>query len=408
MSRGHIRDRSGPRGAAYEVRAPGGTSPDGRRRVVTRTVRAEPGESAAATRRRAEQILTRLLAEIDEGGHAGPTGTFAALLDEWSRLKARSWSPKTELETARIIRLHLAPDRTIDEPTWRAAPGRLLLRQVTTARLDQHYSALLTGGLAPPTVRRIHGVARAALEQAVRWGWLTRNPAAYTEPIEGRSAEIHPPSTGDVARLIAHVGVHDAELALFIRLAAVLGRRRGELCALRWTDVDLADGTVTVARTLADSIADGWVERPISKNPRRQPPLAIDAGTVALLRSHRATVAEGLLLAGVALPADAHVFVRTDRRCAELLPRSPDAMTRRFQRARDEVGLTGVRLHDCRHYVATTLLDRGVSVTTAAGRLGHGDGGRTLQAVYAHWVPSTDREAADLLGGLLDTAGQAT
>jgi hypothetical protein len=71
------------------------------------------------------------------------------------------------------------------------------------------------------------------------------------------------------------------------------------------------------------------------------------------------------------------------------------------------VGITGVRLHDLRHYVATTLLSAGVDVRTVAGRLGHSNASTTLN-VYGHFQPAADRAAAEisgrLLGGTLDQA----
>jgi integrase len=377
VSRGHIRRR----GDAWELRVSAGTDPaTGRRRLVSRTVH--------GTQRQAERALTRLLTEVDDGAHLGPDVTVAVLLERWQEVKAQRWSPKTAKETAGYVRRHLVP-----------AIGRLRLSELTTARLDALNVQLLASH-APATVRRIHGIMHAALEQAVRWTWLTRNPASYCEPITGRPAEVAPPPPGDVARLLDTLTATFPALALLVRLAAVTGRRRGELCALRWTDFDLDAGAVLVTRTLVDSISDGWVERPISKNPRRQPPLAIDAGTVAELLAHRDRTAEHLASIGLGLAGDGHVFVRVARH--ELRPWSPDSVSRWFADARHAAGLDRVRLHDLRHYVASVLLGEGVALTTVAGRLGHRGGGRTTQEVYAHLMLAPDRAAADLLGRMLD------
>ncbi len=84
-------------------------------------------------------------------------------------------------------------------------------------------------------------------------------------------------------------------------------------------------------------------------------------------------------------------------------PIRPETWTRRFTRLRAEVGLPAVRLHDLRHFVATTLLASGTDLATVAGRLGHGSGGKTTLAIYGHFLRGAppDRAAADLLAGLV-------
>ncbi len=83
-------------------------------------------------------------------------------------------------------------------------------------------------------------------------------------------------------------------------------------------------------------------------------------------------------------------------------------MSLTFRRLGHSVGLEQVRLHDLRHFVATTLLGAGVDLQTVAGRLGHAGGGRTTLAVYSHFQQATDRDAADLLGKLLVLAVDGT
>lgn len=392
MARGHIRER-GP--GAWELKVYVGRDPvTGKERWRYQTVRGK--------KRDAQRAMTKLLGEVDTGAHTGPDAPFALLLDEWQRLKAPKWSPKTAMETRGYVRRWIAPDATERPDRHRWAPGRHRVSQITPAMLDGYYRQLVDEDLAPATVQRIHGVVRAALEQAVKWDWILRNPAARTDPIEGGSAAITPPDPAALSRLLRHLADNEPEILMLVRLAAVTGRRRGELCALRWTDVDFVNGSVLIARTLADSESDGWVERPISKNKTKFPPIALDVVTLELLGEHRARCAARLATIGVDAPTDGHVFVRYDSATDKLAPWSPDGVSRRWYRVRREVGLDSVRLHDLRHFVATTLLDRGVSLTTVAGRLGHGDGGRTTQSVYAHSVPASDRAAADLIAALLD------
>jgi integrase len=81
-------------------------------------------------------------------------------------------------------------------------------------------------------------------------------------------------------------------------------------------------------------------------------------------------------------------------------PLHPDTITATFRRICDRAGLSGVRLHDLRHLHATQLLAAGVPVRTVSGRLGHANAATTLN-VYAHFLAASDRDAAEVMAGLL-------
>mgnify|MGYP003465461628 CR=1 FL=1 len=131
--------------------------------------------------------------------------------------------------------------------------------------------------------------------------------------------------------------------------------------------------------------------------------VAIDDALVELLLAHRERVEKRAVQVGIEVPASAFVFTYEPDGSK---PWRPDGVTTRFGRLRRAAGLEHVRLHDLRHYVATTLLAAGVPITTVAGRLGHARASTTLN-VYAHFVAATDQHAADLLGGLLECADES-
>ena len=112
------------------------------------------------------------------------------------------------------------------------------------------------GGTAGPCRRRppsgSTGVVRRALTVGVRWGWLAANPAFIAMPPRSTRRAISPPAPTDVARLIAAAG---SDLGEFLLLAATTGARRGELCGLRWSDIDLTEQLVEVTRAVI--IVDG-------------------------------------------------------------------------------------------------------------------------------------------------------
>jgi integrase len=124
--------------------------------------------------------------------------------------------------------------------------------------------------------------------------------------------------------------------------------------------------------------------------------VAVGANTVELLRAYRARQAAGALASGASLPPDAYVFSRSGDGSK---PISPDGISHRFQELAASLGVRG-RLHDLRHFMVTQLVAGGVDWRTVSGRAGHADGHMTL-ATYAHFQAAQDRQAAELMEGLL-------
>jgi integrase len=252
--------------------------------------------------------------------------------------------------------------------------------------------------MAPASVRRVHAVVSAALEGAPR-KLLASNPARDASPPKLRRSEIRPPTSDDVGRFLAAAAELDPEWAAWLRLAAMTGARRGEVCAIRVSKFDLAAGEVRMDRGIVHAKdprgRDRLVERPTKAETAKR--LSLDTETLRLVRELIRRKKQAALRCGVRLHRDAYLFSQDPE---GRLPQRPQTMTRRFIRLRDRLDLPGVRLHDLRHFVATTLLSEGVPVTVVAGRLGNDP--RTLLRVYAHFLPGSDRAAGELLAGLVD------
>ena len=120
--------------------------------------------------------------------------------------------------------------------------------------------------------------------------------------------------------------------------------------------------------------------------------VSIDEATVRLIRQHSAECEKTLALVGETRAPAGYVFSAAPD-CSR--PRNPSAMTHRFKRLADRLGIEA-HLHALRHYAATELLTAGVDLRTVSGRLGHGDGTITLRH-YAAWVSQADQRAASIL-----------
>jgi integrase len=273
--------------------------------------------------------------------------------------------------------------------------GALKLGALTAADLDAAYAALRVDRSAQ-TVHRYHRVVHAALRQAVRWGWLAANPAEAASPPRLRRRRIKPPSAAEVVRLIdAARSSGSPDLAVALRILVATGMRRGELCGLRWRDVDLAGCVIRVEASVVHG-ETGLVEKDTKTHAARR--LSLDHGTIAVLRAHRADCEQrARAIRGVL--ADS-AFVVSDRADGSS-PWRPNRLTQAFARLRSGLGLAHVRLHDLRHFQATELIAAGVDVRTVAGRLGHADPSTTLR-VYAAFMEPADQGAARVIEALLD------
>jgi integrase len=185
------------------------------------------------------------------------------------------------------------------------------------------------------------------------------------------------------------------DLASLIYVAATTGARRGELCGLRWSDVDLDLATLTIARSISDAGGVIAVKDTKTHQARR---LTLDPSTVKVLRGQRHLAEERAAVAGIPLVANAYVW---SQELNASVPYRPDRVTRAFRTLRDQLGMKRLTFHALRHFSATTLAGQGVGIRTIAGRLGHANPGITHRT-YAHFLDAADREAATAIGRALD------
>lgn len=174
----------------------------------------------------------------------------------------------------------------------------------------------------------------------------------------------------------------------------ITGLRRGELCALRWRQLDLDRANLWVERSTAHS-RTGLVEKDTKTDSQRR--LSLDPHTVELLRAHRDSVAAELAVLGVQLDGETYVFSTTPDYSQ---PRSSKAVTQKYRKMAQRLRLRSTRLHALRHYSPTELLAAGVDLRTVSGRLGHSSGVTTLR-VYAAWVDQADRRAAEEMAKIM-------
>ncbi|MGH8905930.1 MAG: tyrosine-type recombinase/integrase [Egibacteraceae bacterium] len=372
MARGHIQQRDN---GTFRVLVYAGRDPlTGRERRLTAT---------AKTRRDAERLRTKLLGEIDRGRASGTKATVAEVIERWLATADHELTTRRNYEryTKRIIL---------------PALGDVQARRVTVEMLDRLYAELRRRGgqreqgLAGNTVRKVHFILRASFGLAVKWGWLTDNSAERATIPRFVRQEVHPPTPAQVENFVQTAWTGDPDFGTLLWVAMVTGARRGELCALRWSDIRLDEGRLLIARNLVH-VGRERQEKDTKTHQSRF--LALDEVTVEILAEHRTRCEERAAACEVGLRADGCVF-STSPDGAD--PWLPDSVSRRVGRLADRLGVA-ITLRSLRHYAATQMLTTGTDLRTVAGRLGHGEGGATTLRVYTHFVPAPDRRAAEAL-----------
>lgn len=369
---GHLRER---RAGVWELVVELGRDPlSGRRRQQSRTVR--------GTKRQAQQALRSLIGDVEGGRLTGTATTVSDLLDQWLDLFADELSPTTLREYRRLVARRIKP-----------ALGETPLIKLTTPQLDAFYLALSRdAGLSPASVRQIHAIVRRALRQAVRWGWVEHNVAINTAKPRMRRPAITPPSVDKMHELLRDADAYSAPFGVFVRVAVATGMRRGELCGLRWRDVELDRSRIRVNQAVVAAASGTHVKSPKSGAVRS---VTIDPQTCDLVAAHGSAMTARAAATGLMLVEDSYVFSHEPDGSR---PWHPDSVTAVFRNLASNRGT--VRLHDLRHAHATQLLAKGVEIVAVSSRLGHANTSTTLN-VYAHALESRDHHAAAIIGDLL-------
>ncbi|MGH3569458.1 MAG: site-specific integrase [Pseudonocardia sp.] len=216
-------------------------------------------------------------------------------------------------------------------------------------------------------------------------------PGRYREEAQASPPQPEPPSAAEAVRIVEVVWAQDADWGTLVWLVMVTGMCRAEVLALRWSDVDLTAGMLSIRRNYVRSSRQG-IEKDTKTHQMRR--ISLDAETVAVLAEHRGRYDERAR-ALVVEPVD-QAFLFSYRPLNDT-PADPSGVTHRYGLMCAQAGIDS-HLHALRHYSATELLTAGVDLRTVAGRLGHGGGATTLR-VYAAWVGEVDKRAADILAG---------
>lgn len=336
------------------------------------------------TKSEAEEAMRAAIHAAQGGTRVVPTNvTVARFLNEtWLPTVQHRIRPGTFDSYQKIVRLRIIPQiggmslQALDEPT-----------------VERWVAGLSASGLSAKTVRNGHGVLSIALRDALRLRLVSRNAATAAQLPKVPKQKPRAWSTDEVRRFLNHV--RSDRWAPLWRLLATTGMRRGEALGLRWHDVDLEEGVLTVANTR--TVVTGRIVSGPPKTTSAGRTIALDAVTATALRAWRKQQAAERLMMGADWPNTDIVFTWQDGR-----PIYPQGVTKWFRAIAAEADLPQIGVHGLRHTAATWMISSGVSPKLVAERLGHSNVSTTL-SLYSHVLPGHDRAAAEALAAAFDS-----
>src|SRR5436305_1493943 len=342
------------------------------------------------TRREVQEKLKKALYEQQQGMLVtGPQQKVGQFLTHWLEdAHKQSIRPRTYERYEEIVRLHLAP-----------GIGYHQLQKLSAQHLQSFYAKKLEEGLSTTTVISFHNVLHKALETAVRWNLIARNPCDLVSPPRRKRFEIRPLSMQQIHQFLAAARGHRQE-ALFI-LALATGMRRGELLGLKWQDLDLEQGMLQVRRILTripSKLPGRGFEEAEPKTDKGRRSIALPTFAAEALRGHRLRQTEAKLKAGPDWQDRDYVFCTSIGTHLNPTRDVLDALKSLLEQA----GLPDIRFHDLRHSCATMLLGMNVHPKIVQEILGHSQISMTMD-IYSHILPTMQEEAAhkidEALGG---------
>jgi len=327
------------------------------------------------TRQEVSEKLTRAMADRDGGlVFEGEHRTLSAFLDGWLNGPVKgSVKPSTFESYERMIRNHIKP-----------ALGHRRLKILAPDHVQYFYQAKLDAGLAPGTVRLMHGILHKALEQAVKWGAVPRNVCKAVTPPKPNPDEIHPLDAGQ-AKQILEASRGDRLEALYV-LAVTAGLRIGELLGLKWEDMDLDAGTLRVRRTRSQARKGPTFTTPKNGKGRS---IRLTQRAVEALKTHKAAQNAERLKAGSLWQDNGLVLCTHAGKPLDFR----NVATTSFKPLLKKAGLPDIRFHDLRHTCATLLLSRGHHPKLVQELLGHASVAMTLDR-YSHVLPGMGDQTA--------------
>jgi integrase len=303
--------------------------------------------------------------------------TLKSYLQKWLDTHKLTLGPKTAPRYEQITRDYIIP-----------ALGEIKLSDLRLDVVEAHYQTLTKKGLSSRSVRFVHMILHKSLNDAIRRGYLSRNPIQGAILPRRDQKEMQILDEDEVMRFL--IVVQDNRREALYNLAVKTGMRQGELLALKWSDLDWKRSTIRVQRQVQRIPGKGMVFRfPKTRSSRR----AIQLGeqTLDTLRNQLTRLELEKAVAGERWQEHNLIFPSTVG-----TPMGSSNLHKDFKKQLQKAKLRDIRFHDLRHTAASLMLNHGVPVLVVSKILGHSKTSTTLD-VYGHLIPVMQEQAARIM-----------
>jgi integrase len=338
--------------------------------------------SGFATKAEAVSARDKARNEARTGIFVSPTKiTVQNHFEAWWQIKSQKVKPTTADNYRQILDRYILPNL-----------GSIALKDLSPVLIERMLLDL-NKDHSESTVRLVSIVLAQGLDRAIKDHLLAINPAKGIERPKGKKKSVTPYTSSELKELLK--ALEDHRLFAYFRLLAYSGARRGEVLALRWSDLDFDKGTLSISKNRT-RIGKTVIEQDSTKGGDGKRSIQIDSETLRILKKHRTDQIGERMKAGSAWKEQNYIFTQTIGD-----PLDPSTPYHLFKKVAKKIGLRSESLHSIRHLHATELLNSGVSVHLVKDRLGHSDISTTLR-IYAHVRPEQRQEVADLFARAID------
>jgi integrase len=340
-----------------------------------------------ATKRAAQVALAELRTALDRGTYVPPsTMLLADYARQWlarRQVTGSGLKPTTAAGYRRYVEADIVPSRL----------GDMRVTDVRRAHVNAFVAELTAAGRGSVTVRRITTLLGTIFASAQKDELINANPVSGADRPVLKDSTVRVWEPDDVREFLQRCAQH--RLGIVFEVAVLTGLRRGELCGLKWADIDLAARTITVRRTRV-SVRGQVHEQTTTKTRAGLRTVLLSDMAVASLLTWQLRQAEEAESAAEAWRTEGHVFTMEDGR-----PLDPSYITRLFQMIRKQgESLPSLSFHGLRHVAASLLLASGADIAVVSKLLGHASIAVTSD-VYGHLVGTIAQKAVDGAANLI-------
>jgi len=337
--------------------------------------RRQDTKSGFETEQDAEMAKMRKLIDYGAGTYVQPTKeTVKEYFENWIAQKANHVRGGTLKGYHVITYTHVIPKL-----------GNLTLKELKPHHLEYLYTSSMKGDrpLSPRSVTHIHRMIHDALEHAVRIELIPKNPSKSVKPPRCSRPELE---VWDEYQLVDFLDAakDDAFYGVFLILATS-GMRVGECLGLKWQDINLSSGRVSINRTYSKAFKGHEFREPKTRSSIRNIPLPTQ--TIHFLTQHKEQ--QRILKKEMGESFNSLGLVNCSRNGTPIDPRN---LARHWARIIKRTNLQRIRMHDLRHTHATLLLKGNVHVKVVSERLGHSSVDITMDT-YSHLLPGMQETA---------------